>query len=105
MATCERCVQRLHYIRYLESKIRVLEYRHKLESVLSDESDTSEETSQDTDENKLERRVDTDLDHSNHEVTNSSNRRVIEIEESTLEDVKRIEMNKVRKQTKRKRKH
>ena len=78
MSACEKCLQRLHYIKYLESKIRVMEYRLKLKSLISDSSDNSEDSSSDTSDTPGQR-VDT------HLATNSNNRRVTEIQGSTLE--------------------
>jgi hypothetical protein len=95
----------LHYIRYLESKIRVLEYRLKLESLLSDSSDTSEDSSSDTDENTHEQGVDISLDPLRDTPTNSDNRRVIEIQDSTWEDDRRNKISKVKDQAKRRRRN
>ena len=78
MPACEKCLQRLHYIRYLESRIRVLEYRLKIESVISDSSETSEDSSPETDEDTLGQK-DTTLDNSTDPVTKNNDRRVIEI--------------------------
>ena len=103
MSGCEKCLQRLHYIRYLESKIRVLQYKLKLESMISDESDTSEDSSSDTNRDTLEQKGDTDLGHVGDTVPNSSSRRVIEIPRSTWEDARKTEACNARKQVKRKR--
>ena len=105
MSACEKCLQRLHYIRYLESKIRVLEYRLKLGSLISDSSDTTEDSSSDTDEDTLGQRVNISPDPLKDTVTNNDNRRVIEIQESTWEDDRRAEINKTNNQAKRRRRH
>ena len=93
MSACEKCLQRLHYIKYLESKIRVMEYRLKLECLISDSSDNSEDSS--SDEDTPGQRVDT------HLATNSNNIKVTEIQGSTLEDNRRAKINKVKNLAKR----
>lgn len=103
MPACEKCLQRLHYIRYLESKIRVLEYRIKLKSILSDSSDTSEDSSSDTSEDIPETEVNNNPNNLRDTVSYSNNRRVIEVPDSTWRNNRRADINKAKKEAKRRR--
>lgn len=86
---CEQCLQYLHYTKYLQSKIRVLERR--LEQIPTQpESDTSSNDSSES--------------SSNENSPNNNERRVIEVQEPTWEDKRKIEINKVKVLAKR-RKH
>ena len=103
MSACETCLQRLHYIRYLESKIRVLEFRRKVDKLLSDSSDSSDDSSSSTED--IHGQIsDIKPNRIRDTITNSNNRRVIEIQESPCGDERKTEINKIRELGKRKRK-
>ena len=86
---CEHCLQYLHYTRYLQSKIRVLETKLK-ERHLQQEQDSSSSSSSDS--------------SSDERSANQNNRRVIEVQGPNWEDIRKIEINKVKLEAKR-RKH
>ena len=86
---CEQCLQYLHYTKYLQSKIRVLERRLK-QIPTQPESDTSSNDSSES--------------SSNENSPNNNERRVIEVQDPTWEDKRKIEINKVKVLAKR-RKH
>jgi hypothetical protein len=85
---CEQCLQYLHYTKYLQSKIRVLE--SKLRQVHPQpESNTSSDDSSES--------------SSDEDLSNHGKRRVIEVQNPSREDKKKIEINKVKTLAKKKR--
>jgi hypothetical protein len=86
---CEQCLQYLHYTKYLQSKIRVLE--RKLKQIHTQpESDTSSDDSSES--------------SSDEDLSNHGKRRVIEVQNPSREDKKKIEINKVKTLAKKKKK-